>query len=1286
MKKLRKLLGFIFFTAVFAVLLAIPALASYEDGQDCPTFGHYHWDEYMCDGCGGCSEDCTEPDCWMDTHCHSCGNCYVNTGGFCEECGNCGDCYYDYHCPDCGKCMYGDPDNHCKDCFRCDDCDYICSICGLCASCYEDDSRDLHCPLCGNCYEDVKQCGSYFPHCEDCCDPCAICERCIGEGSDIEMCEECLLCIDCCHDRAIDAGGEGDICVESAEWEEHICVECYNYFDSDADFCESCDSIGIRRCLDCCAAASECSEQMCPNDPDYEDHFCIDCGRCFCGADLCHYCDAEGEMRCEDCSIDLADALFDCADGYCIYASDFDEHLADEHEGYSDEHNATPRNSLSFDKNYHYRECRFCVDEAHYTGKAAHSFNKNKVCVVCGCRAGVSAIITKQPTVVKAKVSDYYANKSDNYHIKNNIATFRVDVVSTTGEEPGCCWYVNIKSDVPNNKYDVTMPVEEFRDSVYFAREAAKGADIPDFDAKEMHVPVPFNACHVKYTFWCDIGYENDIWATSEKIVLDASHNYVNAIAQNVRKSGEVYVLYGKKTDIKSSDGHIAYCAGCVYDDDLNEKEWKKRSSKPVAHTYGKASLFTNETGTTFRVTDCTMCGFRSIVATHTHSYTVLVEEKCSEKKHVFKCSYEGCDKTITAAHRWSFHIAGYPTATEPGAMNRQCDDCTYTVENPNVVWDNTNALIQSRHTSVSRMAIKEGETFRMSIIRGDFNAGKRAIGWKFTYEPMGGMPVDVTDLYTKGGYMKPDFANGGWIITATFGGYGGGILTVQPNYLDCTDHSETEIINQRDPVCTTDGYSGDLVCSACMKVIKSGYDIPAPGKHTGNITIVPGTSYRGTCTEKGYEGDKKCSDCGRTFPGSTTGYQHDSLYVVHKVYATCDTPGYTGDALCVSCDKVVERGRITPPEHTPTADPSTAVKPTCTDTGREANTVCRECGMVVKYGKIIPALGHNFVEDKANSTEKTTAYKCSRTGCPAVKYENVKVVAHAEHKITVEGGYAYLAGGSITCKAKNGEIIYLKANVPAGKQFKEWEVVSGGITISLPNLLEGAYFRMPNNDVEINAVFEDKAATPTDPGSGSGTGSGTGSGSGSGSGSTDTELKFIDVKKSDWFYEDVLYVFKAGLMNGTDPDKFSPEDSTTRGMIVTILYRLEGQPKVSGKCAFKDIASGSYYEKAIIWASSKGIVNGYGDGEFGPEDNITREQMAVIFWRCCNCKGMDTSLRADLSGYSDAGKISSYALDAMMWANASKLMGGNGDGTLSPAGDATRAQAAAMLHRICEK
>ena len=175
----------------------------------------------------------------------------------------------------------------------------------------------------------------------------------------------------------------------------------------------------------------------------------------------------------------------------------------------------------------------------------------------------------------------------------------------------------------------------------------------------------------------------------------------------------------------------------------------------------------------------------------------------------------------------------------------------------------------------------------------------------------------------------------------------------------------------------------------------------------------------------------------------------------------------------------------------------------------------------------------------------------------------------------------------------------------------------------------------------------------------------------------------FSDVKTSDWFYDDVRYVCENGLMNGTGSGTFSPKATTTRGMIVTILYRLSGEPAVSGACPFGDVAAGKYYEKAITWAAENKIVSGYADGTFGPDNAITREQLAAILYRYATYLGMDVSARSELSGYGDAGKISNYAKEAMSWAVATGLIRGITGTVLSPGGSATRAQAATLAIRF---
>lgn len=183
----------------------------------------------------------------------------------------------------------------------------------------------------------------------------------------------------------------------------------------------------------------------------------------------------------------------------------------------------------------------------------------------------------------------------------------------------------------------------------------------------------------------------------------------------------------------------------------------------------------------------------------------------------------------------------------------------------------------------------------------------------------------------------------------------------------------------------------------------------------------------------------------------------------------------------------------------------------------------------------------------------------------------------------------------------------------------------------------------------------------------------------------TYSKLPFSDVRIADWFYNDVKYVYEKGMMSGTAADVFAPNATTTRAMIVTILYRLEGSPAVTGTSAFVDVPAGQWYTDAVNWAAANQIVKGTSATTFAPNDSITREQMAAILYRYAQYKGYDVTKKADLSGYSDNGQVSAYAKDALAWANAAKLINGVTNTTLAPQGNATRAQVSAILHRFCD-
>lgn len=180
-------------------------------------------------------------------------------------------------------------------------------------------------------------------------------------------------------------------------------------------------------------------------------------------------------------------------------------------------------------------------------------------------------------------------------------------------------------------------------------------------------------------------------------------------------------------------------------------------------------------------------------------------------------------------------------------------------------------------------------------------------------------------------------------------------------------------------------------------------------------------------------------------------------------------------------------------------------------------------------------------------------------------------------------------------------------------------------------------------------------------------------------------ENPFTDVPASHWAHDDITYVYENDLMNGTDGSLFSPESTTTRAQVVTVLYRLAGQPAADWENPFWDVPASAWFHDAVTWAWENDITGGVSSTHFGAGNAVTREQLATFLYRYAQDQGYDTSARADLSGYSDAGLVSSYATEALSWANATGLITGTTGTTLSPKGSATRAQVATILSRFCQ-
>ena len=173
----------------------------------------------------------------------------------------------------------------------------------------------------------------------------------------------------------------------------------------------------------------------------------------------------------------------------------------------------------------------------------------------------------------------------------------------------------------------------------------------------------------------------------------------------------------------------------------------------------------------------------------------------------------------------------------------------------------------------------------------------------------------------------------------------------------------------------------------------------------------------------------------------------------------------------------------------------------------------------------------------------------------------------------------------------------------------------------------------------------------------------------------------YSDTDRNAWYHDGVHYCLETGLMVGINKHTFAPDAATSRGMIVTILWRLEGSPVAEGTTGYGDVAPGAWYEQAVRWADSTGAANGYGNGSFGPGDPITREQLALMLWRYAG----SPDAHGSLSSFADGAQTSGWAQTAMLWAVDQGLIAGVGDDRLDPQGQATRAEAAAILMRFAQ-
>ena len=1128
--------------------LELPAHAfweDYDDGFDCPNCNHYHFgSEYMCD-CLFCTIDCNY-ECWVETHCNDCGVCFGDTPYWCETCYKCADCMEDTHCSTCGKCYIGEDDQLCGECHKGSCCSItICDTCGFCDDCANDDSDPMHCSLCNACFGSVDECvdddDTGVIHCIDCHTSCEQCEECLLNQ---ESCEDCGLCLECCRDNS-EGGGcpDGETCVESAEWDEHICQGCDGWVtdkEDEDEFCETCEM-----CKECCEGNSDCSEGMCAMDTDYADHFCEDCGLCFHDSDPCEDgCD----QRCKDCCRDAVSAMGCDHDDWCFSDSDFEDHLKTEHSGAGHTHIASA--TWAADGTQHWHPCRYCDDKK--LNAANHEFDAKGVCKVCDYISGSSIVINRQPRSVKCKTSIYddYNEEPENglLFYENNPVTFSVSAKSLKGDELTYQWYQK------NNENPTAAPYK-----------LPEGRFYTGVTTSTLKMPVSTQACQEDYSYFCVIGRKGDPSDTlkTAEAKLTATHAYshkqagVRVPTEDSERTPKYNVTWVDKHGV-THDGVVGgdpKCDGhklpCLFEAGYYEPHYMTTGSKEriFPHTFVLDRSLDAVGGGRVDVLRCSVCDYIVPVKSHVHDYgwnwdctgfssiyeytfniggsTKTVEQLILESgyAHPEKCKVPGCEEFIMVPHSWGrWNVVKNPdTEGDEGGMEAECSVCEYKeTEGIDGDWTKDTALVTVKNGRATRMIVKPGDKIRLYP---EERTGQKAIGWKVEYRREyneydiilvtrnwnTNEAKTLFKLVTNGSALEwgctiPEFS--------AMGAPGGGSFFFEPVYAGCDHSGGTTVLNAKEQVCDRKGYTGDTACADCGHVISAGSDIypPANAGHSGSLqplyyygTANSATTdashggkrynaksgdcrhraYEGDCRHRAYEGDYRCTACGGTVKGEIGDFRHSGPLELRDVRtATCTERGYSGNQYCTSCDRIAQKGVSTPSLHEIADNYKliNEVKPGCTTSGYSGDQQCTAgCGQIIRYGHVVNKLSHDWDGGKPAKQGKSEGilYTCQRADCGETRF--VRSSAATKFTVTVIKGTASIAAGiPITDKIAQNTVVTVTANAPeAGKVFDKWVVLEGNVTLADVTKATTT-FTMPGNDVKLEATYKDAPPSHT--------------------------------------------------------------------------------------------------------------------------------------------------------------------------------------------------------------
>ena len=1310
---------------------AVPVHAfwdDYDDGFDCPNCNHYHFgSDYMCD-CLFCTIDCNY-ECWVETHCNDCGVCFGDTPYWCEECYKCADCMEDKHCSTCAKCYIGEDDQLCGECYKGPCCSItICDSCGFCDDCANDDSDPMHCSLCNACFGAVDECvdddDTGVIHCVDCHTACEQCEECLLNQ---ESCEDCGLCLECCEINSEDGGcPDGRTCVESAEWDEHICQGCDGWVtdkEDEDEFCQTCEL-----CKECCEGNSDCSTGMCAMDTDYADHFCEDCGLCFCDSDRCEDgCD----QRCKDCCLDAVHAMGCDHDDWCFSDSDFEDHLKAEHSGAGHTHIAS--STWSADGTQHWHPCRYCDDKK--LNAANHEYDAKGVCKVCGYISGSSIVITRQPRDVKCKTSIYgsgdYKEEPENglLYSENNQVTFSVSAKSLKGDGLTYQWY---------QKYNAnpTMAPYKLPETSYYI-----GVNTPT-----LRLLVSAESCQDDYSYFCVIGRSGDtsdtVKTAEAKLTATHAYSYKQAGVPVHTDDGERTPKYNVTWVDKNGNTHNGVVGGdpkcdghklpCLFEAGEYEAHYMTNGSKEriFPHKFEYDRSYDAVGGGRVDMLVCTVCEYEVPVKSHVHDYgwnwdctgfeniykytfniggsTKTVEDLINESDyaHPEKCMVPGCEEFIMVPHSWGrWNVVANPdNAGSKGGMEAECSVCEYTKtkidkdDEGERNWTKDTALVTVKNGRATRMIVKPGDKIKLYP---DDKAGQKAVGWKVEYlrEYNDGPYVSKQWNYSQAKTLFKLVTNGSaleWGCTipefSAMGAPGGGQFFFEPVYAGCDHSGGTTVLNAKAQVCDRKGYTGDAACADCGHVITAGSDIypPANAGHTGTLqplyyygtnpsaTTDPnmgGKRYNarsGDCRHRAYDGDYRCTACGGTVKGKTGDFKHSGPFEVRDVRAaTCTEKGYSGNRYCTECNKIAQKGTSTPSLHEIDGNSKliNAVKPTCTAVGYSGDQQCtRDCGQIFRYGHVIDKSGHNWDDGQPATQGKSEGilYTCRRVGCGETKFVKGSATTEYSVKVSTDGNGTAIADKT---SAAAGTVVTLSATPKSGYTFKQWQVDKGGVTI------EDNKFTMPAGNVEVKAIFEKDATPPpatteysvkvsTD-GNGTAMADKTSAAAG-------TVVTLTATPKSGYTFKQ-WQVITGGVK--IKDNKFTMPAGNVE--VKAIFEKNATPPPAPTVNPFVDVPAGSFYYDAVLWAVEKGVTTGTSAITFEPDGSCTRAQAVTFLWRVAGCPAPKSAAMP----FTDV-KAGSFYYDEVLWAVENGITKGTSETTFEPEGICTRAQIVTLIWR----